>query len=460
VPRSEGFTSRVVREGRVIVINDARDHPLFATPEAREWNLEAIAGFPLKRAGRVVGVFTLAFLEPHTFTEDELRVLDLLADQAVVAIENARLVKGLEAEVASRTAEILAEKETSEAILNSVGDAIMMSGPDMRIRYVNPAFTALTGYSLDEIRGQDANRFGAGVGSVHEVGSIAETLEKGQVWRGDVTVQRKDGRTYDAALTVAPVQDAEGKRLGYVSSHRDISRIKELDRARNRFITNVSHQLRTPVTNLKLYARLLRIGRHSEKASHYLQVVEAQAERLSHLVQDILELTTLDSGQAILDWEPINLADLLGAGEAGYRERAASAGIALLVAPPTAAPPPVMGDPERLAQALDELMENALLFTPTGGRVEVTAGTVAQEGRTWVALTVGDSGPGIPPAEQPRIFERFFRGGLADAGDLHGTGLGLSIVDEIMRAHGGRVTVESAPGGGSRFTLWLPAVDN
>jgi signal transduction histidine kinase len=109
-------------------------------------------------------------------------------------------------------------------------------------------------------------------------------------------------------------------------------------------------------------------------------------------------------------------------------------------------------------QALGEIVDNALAFTPAGGRVTLEAGTAERNRQTWVTVAVRDTGPGIPPQEQDKIFDRFFRGSLADSGQLHGTGLGLSIVHEIVRAHGGQVTVESGETG-STFTLWLPVVE-
>ena len=122
--------------------------------------------------------------------------------------------------------------------------------------------------------------------------------------------------------------------------------------------------------------------------------------------------------------------------------------------------PRVMGDHRRLGQALARLVENAITFTPSGGRVSVSVMPVTQDGRPWVTVSVQDTGPGISPQEQELIFHRFYRGGLAEGGDIPGAGLGLSIAQQILQAHGGSVTLESSglPGQGSTFTLWLPAV--
>jgi len=619
-PRSGGLTATVAREARPIVINDASRHPFYASVEARKWEVQAVAGFPLKQAGRVVGVFTIAFVKPHTFSQDELQVLGLLADQAAIAIENARLyqetrqratelsilyetttsamtsvrlddildrvvaalrkalqpdrisiqlveletdelvvrawsassdgpqlmrcvtgvgatgrvvetgepvlladvreaeryyasdpatrselcvplrvgrrvigalnlescqlaafdeddlrllsilaghlaavlenarlVEGLESEVAARTAEIRDEQEKSETILRSVGDAIAMTDPELKVRYVNPAFTSLTGYPAEEILGQDIHQPVFGSISNQNRQSLLAALAREESWQGELTVRRKDGRLYEAALTIAPIRDAEGRLTGYVSSHEDISRFKELDRARSQFMTNVSHQLRTPVTNMKLYAHLLRQGTRPDKTERYLQVLEEQAERLGHLVQDFLEITTLDSGQTVTAWKPILLSTMIQDVLTRYQSQSAAACLTLEALPLPPDLPVVRGDQARLTQALNELVENAIVFTSgqAGGRVRLEVETVEDEEQLWVTIAVRDTGPGISAEEQAQIFDRFYRGSLAESGHVPGTGLGLSMAQEILQAHGGRVTVESIVGQGSVFTLWL-----
>jgi PAS domain S-box-containing protein len=385
-----------------------------------------------------------------------IQTLETLANQAAIAIENSRLVEGLEAKVAARTAEIVAEKEKSEAILRSVGDAILMTDPEMRIQYVNDAFTALTGYKAKEVIGQRADLVGARVASEQIKQSIILTLAKGGIWQGEAIGQHKGGHTYDATLTIAPMRDAQGNLMGYVASHQDISQRKELERAQRRFLTNVSHELRTPVANMKLYVQLLQMRRQPEKAEHYIQVLEDQADRLHHLVDDILKITALDSSHGVTAWEPVSLPTIIKDAVTRYQSRAESSALTLTAVPVPPDLPTVRGDQFRLNQALGELVENAVLFTPAGGQVTVEVQTVEENREHWVTISVRDTGSGISPEEQERIFDRFYRGSLAESGHIPGTGLGLSIVKETLHAHGGRVTVESQAGRGSTFKMWLP----
>ena len=370
----------------------------------------------------------------------------------------------LEAKVAARTADIRAEKERSETILRRVGDAIIMADLEMRIQYVNPAFSTLTGYTVEEVLGRHANSVGAMVepGAVQQ--SIESALAEGRQWQGEAPSRRKDGRIYDAAIIIAPLRDAEGNLTGYVSSHRDISQQKTLERARNQFMDNVSHQLRTPVTTLQLYAHLMQRTEMSEKSRDYLQTMREEIDWLIQLMLDILEMTALDSGKAVTVWEAVSVPVMIENTITRYTSKAETSNLTMMIKPLPPDLPVVKGDQVRLEQALGEIVENAIIFTSesaqsaSGGHVALQVETVEDEGATWVTITVQDTGPGIPPEEQERVFDRFFRGSLAESGHIPGVGLGLSIAREIMRVHGGRVEMESGETG-STFKLWLPSSD-
>ncbi|MCJ7736870.1 MAG: PAS domain S-box protein [Anaerolineae bacterium] len=362
----------------------------------------------------------------------------------------------LESRVAARTAEIRAEKEKSETILSSVGDAIMMFDRELRIQYINPAFTTLTGYTAEEALGRHPSSVGAAAGSGQVQSSIESALAEGRQWQGEVPSQRKDGRNYHAALTVSPLRDAGGNLTGFVSSHQDISQRKNLERARIQFQANVSHQFRTPVTTLQLYVHLMQQAVLPEETRNHLRKMGEEIAWLIHLMQDILEMTALDSGKATTTWEPVSLSDIVAATITRYQSQAGTSGLTLTAAPLPPALPVVEGDQARLGQALGEVVENAIVFTPPSGQVTLSVETAEDEGQTWVVIAVQDTGPGIPPEEQDKVFDRFFRGTIAESGHTPGVGLGLSIAQEILRAHGGRVTVESGKAG-STFRLWLRA---
>lgn len=455
----------VLRAGRPIAFEDINNsqHITEAFPA------HSLLGLPLIAGDEKLGTVLIAFHAPHTFTLKEITRSTQIAGEVALAVAKAKLVaelqrytNELEIRVTERTAELHAQYAHLEAILRSVGDAIFMTGPDRRIRYINPAFTKLTGYTADEVLDRD-------VCTLKMMADCAPLLEaaltQGTRWCGDIILQRKDGRKYDATLKMAPIQNATAQTTrtpaGYVFSHQDISQRKDLERARNQFMTNISHQFRTPVTTLKLNVYLMLQDKITKRQRSHLVRMEMQINWLIQLIEDTLALTELDSGTTIKTWQPLALPSIIDNVIMHYQDQAHAAEIILSAASIPSDLPEVKGDAVLLTQALSELVENALIFTigseqsAPGGRATLHVASVMDAGTTWVTIAVQDTGPGIPPEEQEKVFERFFRGCQAETGNIQGTGLGLSIAHKIMQAHGGQVTVESTVGEGSTFTLWL-----
>lgn len=408
---------------------------------------------PLIAEGEMIGAM---ILWAPTLQADDVPALSVFASQVAVAIDNARLVQDLETTVLERTAEIAAERDRREAILRTVADAIITFDLEWCVQYVNPAFTRMTGYAAGEIEGRPIGDLVGDWLSPRQIAAVREAIAHDEDWKGEARIRRKDGRTYDAQITVAAMRDGLGNLAGYVSTHQDVSHYKELDRARRRFIRNVSHELNTPVTSVRLYVDLLRQG-PPEKRDHYIEILRTSVDRLHRLVADTLEMTRLDTGQAITNWEPLAFETILQNAFVAQEIRAEAAGVELHLEPPPNSLPTVYGDAARLAQAVGELIENGVLYSDEGDRVTVSVEPAVRDGRTGVQIMVADTGPGILPAEQARLFDRFHRGMAAQAGDIPGSGLGLSMVREIVRAHGGEIMVESQPGEGSTFTIWLLA---
>jgi PAS domain S-box-containing protein len=288
LPPGEGLVGWVAQHRQSLIVSDTADDERYYTGVEDKIGLALRSSLtvPMQIKDRVIGVIQVVAEEPGRFQPADLMLLEPLAASASIAIENARLVEGLEAEVASRTAEIAAERDKSTAILNSVGDAIAMINVAMEVEYVNAAFTTMTGYSVSDVLGKPLALF-LDSETQEQVRKRAMMSRDGR-WQGEVYIRRKDGRTYDAAMTVTSMREADEHLMGYVTCHQDISQSKALDRARSQFITNVSHQLRTPVTTLRLYTHLLKNVVQSESGSQYLEMVNAEVDRLTHLIQDIL----------------------------------------------------------------------------------------------------------------------------------------------------------------------------
>jgi two-component system sensor histidine kinase VicK len=359
----------------------------------------------------------------------------------------------LELQVKDRTAELAAEKEKLEAVLGSTTEAISMIDTEQNIIYVNPAFVTMSGCSL--AKAQTKTLEAMFDFSATDRTEQAAAWKDGKTWSSEVQGIRQDGRSYPTTLSIVPMFAGNGRLSGYVTSHQDISRFKALDKAQYSFITNVSHQLRTPLTNIKLYTQLLESNLHSGKAAQYLDILSSQAERLGNLVQDILTLASLDSSQSILDWRPIQIDEMLSQLVEANQERVKKQQKSVTCTINNTIPP-LMGDPGKLRLAFSKLIENAIAYTPEGSSIRLTISALVRDGHHWVAINVQDNGPGISIEDQAKVFERFFRGQQTEQGNIVGTGLGLSIAQQIIEAHHGHITLQSKLGNGTTFKVWLP----
>lgn len=463
VKSGEGIAGRVFQSGKPLAVTDY-GHWAGRSSVYREDDAgapKAMMGVPLLWRSATMGVLVLiADGRMRTFNQDDIWLAEMLGAKAALAIKNAQLYReltvyseDLERIVQARTVELRQTTERVEAILNNSPDALLLLGTDGAIETINPAVCEMFGYRQEEICARQPT-----VLVEDEVfdDALRAVLEQQQKKRLEITARRKDGTQFDADVAVAPIRE-NGAVAGLVCSLRDISALKEVERMKDAFVTNVSHQFRTPVTTIKLYTQLLQ--KQPERVEHYVQVLADQTERLDLLIQDVMEITRLSSGPEAAAAQVISPAAMIKNTVTRYQGRAHTAGLALAAEPSPPDLPAVRGDPSRLARLLSELVENALAFTPTGGRITLQARSTEAGGQTWALVIVEDTGPGIPPHEQAQVFERFYRGRLAEAGHIPGTGLGLAIAKEIATQHRGRIEVESAgaPGSGTRFTVWLPA---
>jgi two-component system NtrC family sensor kinase len=234
---------------------------------------------------------------------------------------------------------------------------------------------------------------------------------------------------------------------------QDITHLKRLDRIKNEFVTAVSHDLRSPLTAIMGYVELLkRVGPLNPQQTEFLQRIEVSAKAITALVTDLLDLGRIEAGFDTQK-EPVSFATLVRTASDGLAPKAALKSLKFVCDVPLELPP-VFGNHIRLRQMAGNLIDNAIKYTPEGGTVTVTMlDAEAQE-----IFTVNDTGIGIPLADQPYIFDKFYRAkGVPDS--IQGTGLGLSIVKSIVESHGGRIWVDSKPSQGTTFTVVLPKYD-
>ncbi len=265
------------------------------------------------------------------------------------------------------------------------------------------------------------------------------------------TLIEVQGRAYQP---LASQLSLEGHPTGRVLVFRDVTRFQELDKMKTQFVSDVSHELRTPLTNMTIYLGLLNAVEEPQKRSLYLETMQRETERLTHLIEDLLTISRLEAGRVDIFIKPIDVNRLVCE---LINDRVFMAGMRGINLECTTAPdlPLALADQRLLNQAISNLLTNAIHYTPVDGTVRVQTGLVREGEASWVTVQVIDDGYGIPEEERAQIFERFFRGTASLQTKAPGTGLGLPISKEIVERMQGKITVESQVGKGSIFTLWL-----
>jgi two-component system phosphate regulon sensor histidine kinase PhoR len=340
------------------------------------------------------------------------------------------------------------ERNRSSAILGSMVEGVAVVGGDERILFCNWAFEQILELPEGSSQGRtlvEALRQADLVALVRKALSGVEELT-GEVEVG--TVRRRN-----FSVTAAPVRAASAN--GAVLVLHDITDLRRLERVRRDFVANVSHEFKTPLTAIQGFAETLLSGALDDKANRnrFVEIIRDHARRLARLTDDLLKLSRIEAGRLELEIRPIRVEALVNGCVETARLNAKTRGLEIHVDLQQDAPA-VRGDGAQLGEVLQNLLDNALQYTPSGGQIEVKARANGHE----VIFTITDTGIGIPESDLERIFERFYRVDAARSREAGGTGLGLAIARHIVEAHGGRIWVESAVGQGSRFHFSVPSV--
>jgi PAS domain S-box-containing protein len=374
------------------------------------------------------------------------------------------------------------------AIVESSNDAITSASLDLRYTSWNDGAERMFGHSAEQMLGRPLTALMPEERREEALGVLRRVMADGRVGHLETVRTGEDGSPVYVAFTYSPIRDSSGKVVGVSAIGQDITqrkraetdrerllqaeqearalaeaaqrdlfaqneRLRELDRLKDEFIALISHELRTPLTSIRGYTELLldgEAGDLTDDQRQFLGVVERNSHRLLHLVGDLLFLAQLEAGKLSLEIGELDLAAVASESVETARPQAEAKGITLTLA--TGPVPSLAGDRARIAQLLDNLVSNAVKFTPEGGRVDVRV----RRHEDQAILEVRDSGMGIPPEEQELLFERFFRTSTATEQAIQGTGLGLAISKAIVEAHSGRIAVSSDEGAGTTFRVTLP----
>ncbi len=351
-----------------------------------------------------------------------------------------------------RVRTVLEQRNELEAVLGSMKEGVIAFDRDQCVLSVNPAAARLLDVDAGKAVGRPVQEV---VRNPQLQTFVAQTLAAENTVEGDITIPVGDQERFVQARGV-PLLDADGAAVGTLLVLNDVTRLRRLEKVRREFVANVSHELRTPITAIKGFSETLLEQEEEQDAGmrrRYLEIVARQADRLQSLFDDLLTLSRTERqaerGEISLAKGPI--WPVVESAVVACRPKAKDKGIAIEVDCPEGIAARI--NVALLEQAVFNLLDNAVSYSPAESRVEVA---VARKGGE-VSISVRDNGVGIARQHLPRLFERFYR---ADAGrdrKSGGTGLGLAIVKHIAHAHGGRVTVDSALGRGSTFTIYLPA---
>lgn len=339
------------------------------------------------------------------------------------------------------------DKSQLEAVLNQMSEAVLAVDASGAVLIVNPSLSRLLGVDASAARGRPYLECVRHNAISQLVGTV---LKDGRPLAQEVRVVAREELVFDAHA--APLIQ-EGRLSGALVVLHDITRLRRLEQVRRDFVANVSHELRTPLSSIKGYAETLREGALDDKENRllFVRTIEEQADRLSKLVDDLLDLSAVESGHRLPKLASTDLRALAVDVTRQFSAAAAERGVTLAAA--SSGPALALADGEQVRQVIANLVDNAIKYTEAGGRVEVALETKGSE----VVVSVRDTGVGIPEADLTRVFERFYRVDKARAREAGGTGLGLAIVKHLVEAQGGRVWVESRQPGGSTFFFTLKA---
>jgi two-component system NtrC family sensor kinase len=425
LPVADSLAGQVVKTGQPLVIT-GEDLRKIKT----HYYFRDVAYVPLAFQETVIGVLGVSNREKSAaFNPHTLQLLSVLADFAAIAIENARLYDA--------TAQ---ERNTLNAILRDTEAAIVVVDTRDAILFANPI--ACQSFDIDPKTAQ--GRPLTDTITHPQVLDLFAKDARGERNRSSEIALDDGDRVLSARLTA--IDD-----VGRVLITQDITHLKELDRAKTDFVTAVSHDLRSPLTAILGYVELLnRAGPLNEGQQQFVERIVFSVQSITALINDLLELGRIEAGFD-QNYEPVAMNLVVRYAVEGMRHQWESKHHELQVTVPDALPP-VAGNALRLRQMINNLLENAIKYTPDGGQIRLKLGTQSQ----FVLLTVSDTGIGIPPQDQPYVFDKFYRTDEA-IDHFAGTGLGLAIVKGIVDQHKGRIWMDSQPGQGTTFTVMLPA---
>jgi len=342
------------------------------------------------------------------------------------------------------------------SVFENTTEGIMITDQDAAIQSTNPAFTAITGFTAEEVIGKNPRILQSGAQSADFYEAMWESITATGHWQGELNNRRKNGEIYPQWLNINAIRDARGRVTNYVGVTFDITELKASERMKDEFIATVSHELRTPLTSIHGSLRLLGggvAGELSEESARLVRIADDNSQRLVRLIDDILNIAKIEAEKMRFLLQPLAIDDVIGRAIEANRDFAQQYDVRLH-AEQGIREARVLADKDRLMQVLANLLSNAVKHSPSGGVVRVS---VQRQSEYW-RVSVVDNGPGIPDSFHDKVFSKFAQADGTDRRQGGGTGLGLSICKAIIDRLGGRIGFDSEPGVRTSFYFDLPVM--
>lgn len=461
--RGEGIVGWVLEKRSALVVRDMTAETRFKL-EPEDPTRSVMAVPILGGAGESLGVILLQSSMPNVFDDNQLQLVEAAAVQLGNALNNAELYR-LIREQAERLGTMLRSQQIdaakNQAILEGIADGVMVADATDHVILFNAAaeriLSITRGQAMGRVQGEILGLYGGETQAW--MSQVEDWRERPRDYGPETFISHRleVGRRF-VSIHLSPVVSGTGEFLGVVSVFRDITSEIEADRAKSDFVATVSHELRTPMTSIVGYVDLMvqgAVGQVSGMQLEFLKKVKANADRLTNLVNDLLDISRIEQGRVELVCRPLAIETLILQVVDFVKPRVEEKDQTLTTVLPTGMPK-VYGDSDRLTQIITNLVSNAYKYTPVGGTITVHA--YVREGMMHVA--VADTGIGIAPENQKRIFERFYR--VEDdpaVYEVSGTGLGLAITLSLIQMHSGSIWLESEAGEGSVFTFSIPLAE-
>ena len=418
--------------------------------------LSQVVALPMLVEERLIGIVYVFRMTELAFSNNDRQVLASFADQAAIAIHNARLYQ-----------QTLAEKGRLNAIIQNSADGVMILDRECKVEVLNRALSLMIGLrasaaigqpcaSVLQLKGARGNDLcGEHCPMLEQFARMSDQGgEPAATHHVEGDIERLDGSRISVGVTHSLLYDADGRVLNVIVNVHDITRFREAEELQSTFISVISHELKTPVALIKGYAGTLRredASWDADTVREGLQIIEEESDRLDGLIDNLLDASRIEAGALKLEPTELSLSALAANAVEKFRTQSDAHDIELAF---PAGFPLVSADEERMRQVFYNLLSNAIKYSPRGGAISVGGRTAGDE----VIVYVSDEGVGIPPGEQERLFQRFYRVDSGLRRTTQGAGLGLYLSRAIIEAQGGRIWVESEAGQGATFYFALPVL--